>query len=106
MPMAWLMSSVPQTDVQEDDDLSERPDTTTINYWATRLTPYLREKAMTDASFYFVCCNRTGTEQGSRFAGSSCALRFSSSRQTAASQVTLLGTMSRRESVGVFTLEM
>jgi len=83
--MAWLQS--PQDKSQSDD----KPGYSTINYWCDRLLPYF-----TDSEAYcnifqtgsqnsgpkrnvlFVACNRTGTENGSCFAGSSCILLLSS----------------------------
>jgi hypothetical protein len=102
MPMAWLMSS-DELQVSAQDTLSEAADANTINYWATRLSPYLDEDDTT-ADFFFVGCNRTGTEQESKFAGSSCALHFTSKRDANDSPVALLGAMSRQEGVRIFNL--
>lgn len=106
MPMAWLMAEpdVETGDASPIDDLMEEPDAQTINYWALRLTPLL--EAANHRDFYFISCNRTGTEQQSRFAGSSCALHFgpASGHNSAARQVELVGAMGRREAVQVFQL--
>ena len=103
MPMAWLMADLVETgDGSPIDDLMEGPDAQTINYWALRLTPLL--EAANERDFYFISCNRTGTEQQSRFAGSSCALHFGPAPGHAPRQVELVGAMGRREAVQVFQL--
>ncbi|CAI2170141.1 16897_t:CDS:10, partial [Funneliformis geosporum] len=76
-PMAWLMSEYSQ---QINDD---KPESSTINYWCNRLSPYFTDStALTNPgskrNTLFVACNRTGTENGSCFAGSSSVLLLSS----------------------------
>ncbi|UZJ56805.1 hypothetical protein CBS101457_006125 [Exobasidium rhododendri] len=114
MPMAWLVAS---DDVEEDrnelersvDTMVEGPHEQTINYWALRLSPLLKDNEQNSTpnrNFYFVNCNRTGTEQKSKFAGSSCALRFGDvhDRDLSERPVALLGAMGRQEAVAVFPL--
>ncbi|KAI8364997.1 carbon-nitrogen hydrolase [Choanephora cucurbitarum] len=55
--MAWLKGS-------EEDS--------TVQYWASRLLPLCSKTNPT----LFVVCNRTGSERGSEFAGSSCVLNI------------------------------
>lgn len=100
MPMAWLLSDTKQ-DMNKKDDLSGEFSEENINYWATRLFPYLQIESIKQ-DFYFVCCNRTGTEQGSKFAGSSCALHFKTLQDKSKPTVSLLGAMSRKEGVQIF----
>lgn len=115
MPMAWLLAPSSEEDEgvdsnsEEDgkvDTLHEGPHEQTINYWALRLSPFLEENANYQ-DFYFVNCNRTGTEKTSKFAGSSCALHFSQKHRREGAtgpSVALLAAMGRQESVQVFHL--
>lgn len=102
MSLAWLMSLDPANEV-EDDGLEGGPLADTINGWATRLAPYLEKSEVNDKSdFFFVACNRTGTEKAAKFSGSSCALHFSS--DSSGPSVSLLGAMTRKEGAEVFEL--
>ena len=99
------------------DDLHEGPSADTINYWATRLSPFLiKESVISNGNgntatttttnqqkddFFFITCNRTGTEKKSKFAGSSCALHF---KQKGVADVELIAAMSRKEGVQVMEL--
>ncbi|CAO3628359.1 unnamed protein product [Cunninghamella blakesleeana] len=69
--MAWLKSK------QEEDGMGSLM--STINYWALRLSPLLKEAVSSDRNILFVASNRIGTERGSTFAGGSSVLEFSSS---------------------------
>ncbi|KAI8377295.1 carbon-nitrogen hydrolase [Blakeslea trispora] len=69
--MAWLKGS-----------------TDPVQYWATRLLPLSLKQSPT----LFVVCNRTGSERGSTFAGSSCVLEIQSE------QVTVLGQLEEHAS--------
>jgi protein N-terminal amidase len=42
----------------------------TQNYWVQRLEPLIGSNA------YFVACNRTGVEKGTRFVGCSCVIKL------------------------------
>ena len=64
-----------------------KPSFSTINYWATRLGPLIDRPAETIA----VIANRTGTERGTTFLGSSCVLRLGKGRAE------LLGVLGRGE---------
>jgi hypothetical protein len=97
MPMAWLMAAEDESIQRSLDSMHEGPNEQTINYWALRLSPFLEDKG-SGREFYFANCNRTGTEQRSKFAGSSCALEF------IGGSVSLLGAMGRQEAIGVFHL--
>jgi hypothetical protein len=106
MPMAWLMSKLNEQEESKVDTLDEGPAEETINYWALRLTPFL-ERQSGEKPFYFINCNRTGTEQKSKFAGSSCALHFGrrqSKDEGTRPPVTLIGALGREEGVTIFHL--
>lgn len=102
MSLAWLTSLDPANEVQEDN-LEGGSLADTINGWATRLSPFL-EPSDSKSDFYFVACNRTGTEKAAKFAGSSCAMRFS--RTSDEPCISLLGAMSRKEGVKIFGLPL
>nr|CAG4711088.1 unnamed protein product [Naegleria fowleri] len=55
---------------------SEEPENclSTQNYWLNRISPMLSESMPIP---YFVCCNRTGKEKETLFAGSSCVIGLS-----------------------------
>ncbi|PWN87550.1 carbon-nitrogen hydrolase [Acaromyces ingoldii] len=97
--MAWLRSRAAAAD--DDHGLS------VINYWAMRLRPLLSvgipmpESAAQSASRprFFIAANRSGTEQGLAFAGSSCALQIDSEQRPI-----LIGRL--RETEGVLVAEI
>lgn len=75
--MNWLKS---------DEYINNVPDRS-LNYWVSRLTPFLEKKN----SPLFIACNRTGTENGVEFCGCSCVIKFSP-------KPTLLNMLNDRES--------
>ncbi|KAK9478289.1 carbon-nitrogen hydrolase [Lipomyces japonicus] len=95
MPMAWLCSRQPaQQEVNKhalggldvvDDDLKLGPDSSTVQYWARRLSPvrdlYLNDPPKRDRPAGFVVANRSGIENKTdgtavRYAGSSTTMKF------------------------------
>ncbi|TYZ53523.1 hypothetical protein PybrP1_008984 [[Pythium] brassicae (nom. inval.)] len=49
----------------------------TLSYWATRLTPIVRalqQREFAKPACFFLCANRVGEENGTHFAGASCAM--------------------------------
>ncbi|CAO3646268.1 unnamed protein product [Cunninghamella echinulata] len=85
--MAWLKSKQ-----EEDGDDDGNSVMSTINYWALRLSPLIKESVSTGRNILFVACNRIGTERGSTFAGGSSVLEFSSS-----GEIHLLNHLSSKE---------
>ncbi|RIA95910.1 carbon-nitrogen hydrolase [Glomus cerebriforme] len=85
--MAWLKSSLNESQSLSNDE----PSYSTISYWCDRLLPYFTDSEKYSIVFptgsqnprpkrnvLFVACNRTGTENGSCFGGSSSVLLLSS----------------------------
>ncbi|GES96651.1 carbon-nitrogen hydrolase [Rhizophagus clarus] len=90
--MAWLQSSCDESQSLNSDD-NDEPSYSTINYWCSRLLPYFTDSEAYRNVFQtspqnsgqkrnvlFVACNRTGTENGVCFAGSSSVLLLTSKR--------------------------
>ncbi|CAE6533845.1 unnamed protein product [Rhizoctonia solani] len=67
---AWLDSDVSPEDTQFDAQ--------TVSYWIDRLRPLWHSGSN---KYTVVICNRTGTERGSKFAGSSTVLRSQANKQ-------------------------
>jgi protein N-terminal amidase len=67
LSMAWLQSS-------------NHTPYSLIYYWIQRLEPLIHESNKIETPIVVVICNRNGTEGDSRYAGSSCVLRFSRGR--------------------------
>ncbi|CAG8595333.1 7976_t:CDS:2, partial [Acaulospora colombiana] len=75
--MAWLASGEKSSDHYKD---TEVPDASNIDYWCERLLPLtsaLNPKTATNRNVLFVVCNRTGTENGLSFCGSSSIMLIS-----------------------------
>jgi len=103
--MAWLRNEDEDKSQSNDDE----PDNSTINYWCDRLLPFFTDLETYSNVFptgtqnpepkrnvLFVACNRTGTENGLCFAGSSSVILLSSKRPI------LLGSLkSKQEAVMV-----
>ncbi|KAI8100169.1 carbon-nitrogen hydrolase [Halteromyces radiatus] len=89
--MAWLKNDTKGNDTVMD----------TINYWALRLLPLMRQSVESDHQHHtlFVACNRIGSERGSTFAGGSSILDLSHS-----DKAQLLGHMGWNEE-GVLLVE-
>ncbi|KAJ3306554.1 Carbon-nitrogen hydrolase [Kappamyces sp. JEL0829] len=68
--MAWCL--------HKDDPRDEHHviSSDTLNYWAQRSLPLI-QKSKTGDDIYMIVSNRVGVEQGSRFVGTSCVLRYS-----------------------------
>ncbi|KAI8922257.1 N-terminal amidase Nta1 [Powellomyces hirtus] len=109
--MAWILSAEeddssdpallppspetpPTSDAVGQRRTNKGPVESTLRYWALRLIPI----AEADRDVIFVTANRTGTEEGVTFCGSSCVMRFGKG------QVTLLGALGRGED-GVLVVE-
>ena len=75
LSMAWLTPGTPITS-------STIPDA--LNYWALRLKPLIDES---NQDVIIAICNRTGTEQETRFIGCSCILKINDKK------ITLLGNL-------------
>ncbi|KAI0032585.1 carbon-nitrogen hydrolase [Vararia minispora EC-137] len=89
---AWL-------DSREDTDTHE--DWCTLQYWAYRLHPLCAEREGAPEETLVVICNRTGSEDGLTFAGSSALLRC----KRGAGRAQILGVMGRdEEGVHVWTV--
>jgi protein N-terminal amidase len=87
IPMAWLL---PPEYEDEYSGISEP----TLTYWVKRLYPLVEDAR----SRIVVICNRTGQEEGARYAGTSCVLRIGGG------DVTVLGVLGRME--GVLSLDV
>ncbi|ORZ14116.1 carbon-nitrogen hydrolase [Absidia repens] len=76
--MAWLKS-------KSKEDTSKNSDTVmdTINYWAVRLLPLMRQSVEEGEEHHtvFVACNRIGFERGSTYAGGSAVMDLSHSEK-------------------------
>ncbi|WWD22277.1 hypothetical protein CI109_106768 [Kwoniella shandongensis] len=88
VPMNWLSPPAePPNETPEEDPLA--PSESNLNYWAARLqplhdpTPGYTSQAPGDADpeggkeVVFVACNRVGTEEGTKFVGTSCVMTVS-----------------------------
>ncbi|KAK7207722.1 carbon-nitrogen hydrolase [Myxozyma melibiosi] len=96
-PMAWLSSSSGEEKKDESPQVGRRPEWSTLQYWATRLTPVSLqfsqqqqqqhgevntsvENKEEKTKIAFVAANRCGVEDNKTvYAGSSCALTFDDS---------------------------
>lgn len=89
MNLAWLASEEEQQGKEQagHDEQQQQISSGSMqhcNYLATRLSPYLTDATPSavqtfdppQEALHFVTCNRIGTEQGSRFGGSSFAMQF------------------------------
>jgi hypothetical protein len=62
VPMAWLLPE-DSLDLLDTSSSNFCPDT--LKYWCNRLSPFFDpETNIEDNPIYFVCCNRTGKENG------------------------------------------
>jgi protein N-terminal amidase len=66
--MNWLASEPPNEASKGSDEWTDVADT--LSYWATRMSPVIGKDTI------FLACNRIGTERGTTFTGSSCAMRL------------------------------
>jgi protein N-terminal amidase len=73
LPMAWLADEPPST-LQTDPKL---PDAATIHYWQSRFQPLLEGKD-DDREALVVACNRSGSERGVYYAGTSSVIGLQS----------------------------
>lgn len=87
--MNWIL---PDEDEKDENKSLLKPSVPTINYWVARCAPLwvpgLCQPDHEGHQTLFVACNRTGTEGGITFAGSSAVVQF-----TLSQQATLLGTL-------------
>ncbi|ORY31960.1 carbon-nitrogen hydrolase [Naematelia encephala] len=89
VPMNWLDPPAEPPNIAPELD-PESPSEHNLNYWAARLTPLhdpvpgyntptpSSETASGGREVVFVACNRIGTEEGSKFVGTSCVMTVSS----------------------------
>ncbi|WVF66248.1 hypothetical protein IAT40_000988 [Kwoniella sp. CBS 6097] len=92
VPMNWLSPPAePPEEAPEEDP--QAPSESNLNYWAARLQPlhdptpgYATSAPGSEVAdpvggkeVVFVACNRIGTEEGSKFVGTSCVMTVSSS---------------------------
>ncbi|KAK8845328.1 hypothetical protein IAR55_006041 [Kwoniella newhampshirensis] len=88
VPMNWLSPPAePPNEAPEEDP--EAPSESNLNYWAARLqplhdpTPSYTSQSPEEADpsagkeVIFVACNRVGTEEGTKFVGTSCVMTVS-----------------------------
>ena len=77
MPMNWLL---PEEDIREVNKDLAQPSVPTINYWVARCVPLwvpgLCQPGHEGHNTFLVASNRTGSENGLTFAGSSSVLQF------------------------------
>ncbi|WVQ81021.1 hypothetical protein IAT38_003128 [Cryptococcus sp. DSM 104549] len=90
VPMNWLSPPAEPPSSEEPEDPAG-PSESNINYWAARLTPLHNPTpgytapssggadAEKGKEVVFVGCNRVGTEEGTKFVGTSCVMTVSSS---------------------------
>lgn len=91
-PMAWLNSQSPsiqeslsheekmakRQQLEKEFDDSSPPETSTVNYWALRMFPYLNgaKGFQNDKRVGYICANRCGWEDDILYAGSSSIFTF------------------------------
>lgn len=94
VPMNWLL---PEDEVKaHNTDSTNNPSIATINYWVARCIPLwvpgMAEPDHEGHRTLMIAANRTGTERGTVFAGSSSLLSF-----TAGDQAKLIGAAGHRD---------
>jgi protein N-terminal amidase len=81
LPTAWLLP--------DEYDGDGGPSMSTLTYWIRRLGPLMED----GVSRIVVVCNRTGEEEGAKYAGTSCVFRIGGG------DITVLGILGREEGV-------
>jgi len=85
MSMAWLTHE----DAQSFHRIPDEPDMETLTYWLARLEPIIRKN--TEGEVIVVLANRTGVEEETVYAGTSCVLGIHQG------EVTVYGVLGRGE---------